>query len=910
MLSRFFKRRRGIDHPEADVRLEAVDALDTAAQDQFTNLARTDPDDRVRLRALERIEATDVLGDLLGDPVLGDRCAARLAARIDDDHPLNADPRILVARIASVETDEGAASLTSRLSEPAERARALLSIRQLDIRRNAIARLSDEAMLTACEKASRSKDKTANRIARDRLAAYKSLVSLRKEKDARVEEVLASAERTLPSDPHYATRRDAIEREWQALLDDVRSTDEQLAAFDVPRRDLDTLNRRFPKRVVPEPEVETEPKPDARIFLTLAEKLSAIEGPLADIEALEREWVEAADRAAPSADLAAAFHERARHLKEVLARVDAAIQHETRALKLIEPVTLNTPVSDDDWTSFWRSRDLITSKIKQIQSLRAEVDWPASKPAPAWLTQLVQAEEDFVQLAEHCRTVYEDTSSKTDTVMGLLREAIDNGEVKAAFNAERTAHDVIAHLPKNAQSKHRNALNGVGQQLRELRDWQSFAESPKRVDLIEQMQTLATSPLDPPDQNQRVKDLRSMWNALGHPRDNTERVLQKQFNEAAEHAFEPCRRYFAELAEIRAANLQGKMVICEQLEAYVEAVDWDDVNWRTVEQTLRTAQHDWRNLLPVDRVKGKKAEARFAAVTDQVKARLQAAWTASLTAKQAIVDEATAAYGEEGRDLADVVTLMKQLQARWKTTGPAPRREDQKLWHEFRAVCDRVFEDRDKAKDDRHARVDADIKDAEELIAEVRRLVHDSEQPIGNRSPVRQTHEQIAQLDLPARLRDRLDHDLDAIDAEWRTRRRKLELAQKLEQYARVLDLDTRLAHIEDSDPAAAAGAVVDAGELGVDFSKRVESTETDTAELLDTVLQAEILAGIESPADDQPRRMEIQVARLNAGLGGRDDDGSLDVDGLLQRWCAMARGSTALRDRFHLAVKKLIAAQ
>jgi hypothetical protein len=53
-------------------------------------------------------------------------------------------------------------------------------------------------------------------------------------------------------------------------------------------------------------------------------------------------------------------------------------------------------------------------------------------------------------------------------------------------------------------------------------------------------------------------------------------------------------------------------------------------------------------------------------------------------------------------------------------------------------------------------------------------------------------------------------------------------------------------------------------------------------------VIRAEILGGIESPADEQQRRMEIQVKRLTAGLGNSDQqpDPLQEMEQLVAQWC------------------------
>jgi len=77
----------------------------------------------------------------------------------------------------------------------------------------------------------------------------------------------------------------------------------------------------------------------------------------------------------------------------------------------------------------------------------------------------------------------------------------------------------------------------------------------------------------------------------------------------------------------------------------------------------------------------------------------------------------------------------------------------------------------------------------------------------------------------------------------------------------------------------------------------------------LDLVIEAESQAGIDSPASDAQRRMELQVQRLNAGMnsGARQTLGALEF---ARQWCGLqaTNDSQALRSRLFAAAEKLLA--
>ena len=100
-------------------------------------------------------------------------------------------------------------------------------------------------------------------------------------------------------------------------------------------------------------------------------------------------------------------------------------------------------------------------------------------------------------------------------------------------------------------------INGLSAQVGEMRDWQDFATHPKRDQLIADLEQLATNPLDPVNQADRLKDLRSQWNALGILR-REEAQLQTRFNTLAEQAFTVCTTNYAEQAAVTREHLASR----------------------------------------------------------------------------------------------------------------------------------------------------------------------------------------------------------------------------------------------------------------------------------------------------------------------------------------------------------------
>lgn len=58
-------------------------------------------------------------------------------------------------------------------------------------------------------------------------------------------------------------------------------------------------------------------------------------------------------------------------------------------------------------------------------------------------------------------------------------------------------------------------------------------------------------------------------------------------------------------------------------------------------------------------------------------------------------------------------------------------------------------------------------------------------------------------------------------------------------------------------------------------------------------MIRAEILGGVDSPASDRQRRMEIQVQRLAEGMGSSEQntDQMVELEKLVANWCLKSSG-------------------
>lgn len=741
MLRNLFKRQPRLDAREATERLAALTALADGAQDDFERLAESDPDRGVRVTALGRLTRLPPLVSLLDDEALAGEAAKRLLSLCDEATPADVrrHPAVLRAAVVCADTATAAAQAAERIEDAGERAAAILAHPRAGVRLAVAETIWQPVALAALEKAARGTDSATHRLVRERAAGYRAALTERDEQDAATEELLAAANALGESDPHYAARHGALERKWRDNLTAIQATDGALARFGVVARDVEALRLRFPSRRVPReaPQVSAEawsellaqaealPAAAAEATASLEPFEAAVERVRTvrtEADAIAAKWNALADVQQPDDSMS----QRLRAAEsEVSARTRpveraAALADETAKVLHAKPPAADDPAPSDAASSQQRKRDL-NRACTAVDRLIERYDWPAQLAEPAPLQALRERRETLLQAAARCEEQTAELAQLVEAELEQLRHCVDTGAAKQAAAQDRKVRELLRRLPPQQAQAFNTQLAEVGAAVRELREWRLYAEAPKREALCQEMEALAERPLPVNAQTEAVRAVRERWNALGGTEMRRERALAKRFEAAAEQAFAPCRAHFKEQAERRTFNLQQRRAIVAALEHYLENNDWEHADWRGAERVLRQARNEWRGYHPVDRKADREIKKRFETLAGRLHGLLKEAWDRHLQVKEDLVAQA-AKVRQSGDQASAKADAMKALQRRWKQAGPVPRGPDQKLWKQFRAECDAVFEARSAAMG-RHLERRAAIDEAESLINELDRRV-------------------------------------------------------------------------------------------------------------------------------------------------------------------------------------------
>lgn len=559
-----------------------------------------------------------------------------------------------------------------------------------------------------------------------------------------------------------------------------------------------------------------------------------------------------------------------------------------------------------------RSRETIAEHLRQVaaQASREQAAADAAAEARRLLDEQAQAsaaaaavqaqliEEQNRALAER-QQAEQQSARQIGELIRKARVALSEGSSSRAAGVRRTIEEKLAGaapLPANLVSQ----IQHLDQQLDALKDWKSFSVTPKRAELIEEMELLVDVTLDPLALADRIKSLQDEWRTLSKGAGEGHEADWQRFQQAAQRAYQPCKEYFAGQALVREENLRGRDALLARLTAFEAGHNWDQPDWKAVIKTLRETKDQWRDCSPVDRQAGRQQQEAFSAVAASLQGRLDAEYARNVKQKESLIERTRQLLASD--DSRKAIDAAKDLQQQWRTVGPIPREVDQRLWGEFRQHCDAVFEKRQQEFAAYTAGLENNRTQALALCERLEQIAALEGAELlaqaGAMAGLRGAFEALGEFPREAtrELRNRFEQGLDRCEKSFaRQRARDVEhgwddlfqAANPVRAYrlaaARGLDAE-QLATLKAAAETRMASAQrwpkagLEALRKGLAGERSADLAANEAALKL-LCIRAELLTGMPTPPEDQPLRRDYQLQRLaqSMGQGLRADEASLD---------------------------------
>jgi len=267
----------------------------------------------------------------------------------------------------------------------------------------------------------------------------------------------------------------------------------------------------------------------------------------------------------------------------------------------------------------------------------------------------------------------------------------------------------------------RNKLFIKVQELREVDDWQRWANVPKCEALIKRAEALLADEAATGVGDQLQK-LQAEWKQSSALPKTKADALWESFKATCDKIYERVKVERGQQNEVRKANLRAKEELCDQVEALADSTAWDETA-----QKIKQLQTQWKAIGPAPRRQADAVWKRFRGACDRFfearKPHLEASLadlTKNLEKKRALMERAEALA--DSTDWGPASAELRDLQKDWRAIGHGPRKEGVEVNKRFRAACDKFFkrrEDLKKAEREAEARRVQDIADEIEAVRKI-----------------------------------------------------------------------------------------------------------------------------------------------------------------------------------------------
>ena len=760
---------------------------------------------------------------------------ALLLSLVQHSEPL--DFRLsLLAQLEATEADWLAITLTNSLAK---------------VRQVAAEKITSEAALEQLVKEAQG-DKRVQRMARDKLNAHRAAQQAEQEAAQLRLQLLEQLQKlvNVGDETLYQARLEHLTNQWQEiqlahkseLTERFEQLSQQAQQF---IQQLQTAAAAQETQEALRQEAKTRQQQLQSQLDELVEQLKAQPAVTEQLltSQLAAEWQQTLAAAVPSKNEQKTFEQQL-HLANELIACSSAWQ-ETQPKLAEQLATLGSQPSP--------------AQLQQLSSLLSSINWHKNLPVPELVTQANQVLSTCDQQKKNARQAVQDAKQlnldRIEQNFIQLEQLIDLGQSKEAIRLHQQLQTEADTLGNN----HRLAIffRGLSARIAELKDWQGFVAAPKREALCEQMEALAAdASMLPQVKADKIQALQQEWRELGSAAAN--KTLWDKFKQAADLAYEPCKVWFAAQNEVRNYNQTQKAVICSELEQLAVSGGLLAMEEEALDELLVQVHEEWHRFNPVNRAEGKQLANRFQQALIPIREQLYQLRQTHADDKRALIEAAKALL--ESEDLQAATEASKLLQQEWRTLGAAPGSLEHQLWKEFRTQCDNLFKLRDEQRKNRLEERLQRFSLARQQLAEAKVALATGEYQQANK-----LFQQAAGLrNIPKKEQQNWQAELDNL----------AEQLQRIEQQQARKGLTQQLDDLLTALP-----------EVG---------EPEDQIEAKRLIVELELLVGVAAQTEDQQLRLQLQINRMNAGLGVPDEATTLqEIQQLLAKWHEIG-GSTS----------------
>lgn len=346
-----------------------------------------------------------------------------------------------------------------------------------------------------------------------------------------------------------------------------------------------------------------------------------------------------------------------------------SLQAEWKEIKLIPA---------ENATELWKNYQLYVEQFYDLLKLGHELrDYDFKKNLAIKLRLCEQAES---------LATVEDVIVAFNQLQGLHQEWKETGPIAKELREE------IWTRFKNAST----VVNKRHQDFFEARKAKEEENLQRKTELCEKMEAISIDELktfaDWDEVTKKILELQAEWKTIGFAPQKMNTQIFERFRKACDVFFESKSQFFQTLKENLNENLAKKKELVEKAEALMNSTEW-----RATGDALVKLQKEWKEIGSVPRKHADELWKRFVGACDHFFEEKQKATAstrdeqnANMEQKQSIIQQLRELAEQEGNS---IIQQVKELQQKWNEVGHVPFREKDRLYKEYREICDKIYGD-------------------------------------------------------------------------------------------------------------------------------------------------------------------------------------------------------------------------
>ncbi len=226
----------------------------------------------------------------------------------------------------------------------------------------------------------------------------------------------------------------------------------------------------------------------------------------------------------------------------------------------------------------------------------------------------------------------------------------------------------------------------------------------------------------------KLVELQAQWKESGAVSPHKYKDIQADYSKAIEEF-----NYKLSLSkQLQEHDLKRNYELKTELLEKIKGLKEHD-NVKEIERLIKIYRNDWEDIGPVPNDKWDELKGTFRAALDEAYSKLKAHYSSveeekehNLANKKAVLEKvkeiltkAETANGQAWNNLTNELVL---LQNEWKSIGRANQKDNDKIWAEFRALCDTFFEKKKAFFSVHHEKMHEIKVQKQELIAKANAL--------------------------------------------------------------------------------------------------------------------------------------------------------------------------------------------